>query len=281
MIYDLAVIVASYNTLSTREEGLYSCLDSIRDSYNQFKMNFPDKEVIVSWVDDASTDNTPDIVGKYFDDVNIPFKLTRLKVNSHQAYARNLAAKVIKSDVLTFCDSDDAFLPNHLTTCYELISTCDSEGHKLGAGSTICKIDPKWGVHPDWIGRISGTIPITKVIRSEVFEFMEGFPVNDIYKITGCEDQAFIQILSKFFTVLVAGVETVEYKNYPGSFFDKQLPKFRQHPDNMVASQDDMEKGYLHDIRLKFEANLFDYLKRKLVGTDWSRRLEKYVVTYI
>jgi hypothetical protein len=181
-----------------------------------------------------------------------------------------------------FCDSDDEFKKEHIKVCYDMIRTTDSAGRKFGLASTLAYIDPILRVHPDWIPRISSTIPITKIVRREVWEFIEGFPVNDIYKKTGCEDEDFMKLVCHFFGYIQTKSEqTVEYKNYPGSFFDRQLSKFRKHPNFMEPDKDDKEKTELHRIRLQTISEKLNYLKNKLVFTEWYNRLEGIVTLYV
>lgn len=276
----ISICIASYNTLSTRKEGLDACLDGLDKSIRYFKKLHPDVSVIISWVDDASTDETYPYVDFILRCKDLEFKLLKLKSNSHQGYCRNLATKVVDSDYIMFLDSDDVFLENHIKVCYDIIKGSDSAGRLIALASTNIHLDPELRVHPDWFTRIAGTIPITKIIRREIWEFMEGFPVNDIYKTTGCEDQDFIQLAQHFFTFIMCSAKTVEYKSYPGSFFERQLPKFRKHPNLMTSSDEDSKLRDLHKIRTEFANNRLEYLKAKLVYTDWYQKLEKYSTSY-
>jgi len=275
----IVICVASYNTLSTREKGLYDCLDGLKKSISYFYRLHPDVKAVVSWVDDASTDNTLSVVHEELQGF-VELKSLKLNINSHQGYCRNLATKLVDSDYIMFCDSDDVFLENHIKVCYDIIKGTDSANRLLGIGSTNIYLDPSLRVHPDWFQRIAGTIPITKIIRRDIWEFMEGFPVNDIYKLTGCEDQDFIQLAQHFFMIAMCQERTVEYRSYPGSFFERQLPKFRKHPNLMTPSDDGKDLLDLHQIRLDFTKTRLTYLKNKLVYTEWYNKLEKYCTHY-
>lgn len=277
----IAICTSSFNTLTSRFQGLEKCLHGLRDSYNHFKMIYPDVEVIFSWTDDSSTDYTADHVEEFFIENNLPYKMTRLKVNSHQAFGRNLAAKIVESDYIMIADSDDVFRPEHIQACYEAIQSTDCIGRKLGYISTLAHFDESLKIHADWIPRISQSIPITKMFRREVWEFLEGFPCNDIYKTTGCEDQALSQSAMYFFPPVLVNIASVEYCNYPGSFFDRQLAKFQEHPDKMKPDEHDQKHTYLHFIRTKFEAERLEYLKAKLCGTHWYETLKQYSVNYV
>lgn len=273
----LAVCIASHNTLTSRKEGLDNCLESLRKSVTHFQEKHPEVAVSVSWVDDASTDQTWEYVQEH---LNLPLIGTKLKCCSHQGYARNLAAKLTNATYLTFCDSDDRFLKEHLAQCFESISCENSEYKKYGIAYTQARIDPALGIHPDWKQRISYTIPITKIIHRTAWEFVEGFPVHEIYKSTGAEDQDLMMLLGSIFKILRIDTETVEYCCYPNSFFERQLPKFRQDPASATLTADEQAKLELHRAREVYIQAKLELLKAKLIHGKWHEKLEDFAVNY-
>lgn len=275
----ICIAIASYNTLSTRKEGLDACLKGLKNSIKYFNELHPDVKVVVSWVDDSSTDGTISHV-HYELQGFVSIESLKLKRNSHQGYCRNLATKLMDSDYIMFCDSDDVFLEDHIKLCYDLIKTKDSAGRHLAMASTGAYFDPELRIYPDWKPRISATIPITKIIRRDVWEFLEGFPVNDIYKQTGCEDQDFFQLVQHFFHVGFARKETVEYKCYSGSFFETQLEKFSKHPNYMTPCKREQETANLHRIRRMYQEQRIEFFKHKLMNTDWYTKLEHVITNY-
>jgi len=77
-----------------RPDDIAGCLQSLSEiNYSHDKL-----EIIV--VDDASTDRTPEVVGRY------PVRLIRLKHHKQASYCRNLAARHARGDILAFIDSD-------------------------------------------------------------------------------------------------------------------------------------------------------------------------------
>jgi hypothetical protein len=182
-----------------------------------------------------------------------------------------------------FCDSDDEWYPQHITQCYEAITTKDSHNRFICAVSTLVDTDPELGVHPDWIPRISGTIPFNKMIRRNVWDFIEGFPTHDVFKKVGCEDQVFMQLINHFFFPLMIGVPTVKYHNYKGSFFDKQLPKFRLSPYLMYLYKEPglEEKVDLYQLVDNIQHEKIEYLKKKLTFLDLNRSFEKYCCRFV
>jgi GT2 family glycosyltransferase len=71
---------------------LEACLESLRH------LNYPDYEVV--WVDDGSTDHTPEIAARF------PEVKTIRQANMGLSYARNVAAAESTGDVLVYTDSD-------------------------------------------------------------------------------------------------------------------------------------------------------------------------------
>lgn len=106
---NITVIIPTYN----REKYLKELLDSIKDKKNI--------EIIV--IDDASTDNTKELLKKYNQN-NIT--IITNKKNKGIAYSRNVGIKNIKTKYFTFIDSDDNIDNQMLETMYN-----ESEKHNL------------------------------------------------------------------------------------------------------------------------------------------------------
>ncbi len=85
----VSVVVASYNGARTLE----ACLDSLR------RLNYQDLEVV--FVDDGSTDNTPEIARKYPD-----FRCFRHEKNLGLSVARNTGISAASGEIVAFTDSD-------------------------------------------------------------------------------------------------------------------------------------------------------------------------------
>ena len=101
------VIIPTYN----REKLLPRAIESV---LAQTKQDF---EIIV--VDDGSQDNTKELVKKY--------KTIRYYVKEHEgvAAAKNFGIYKAKGEFITFLDSDDAYLPQHLKTRKEFLKEYD------------------------------------------------------------------------------------------------------------------------------------------------------------
>lgn len=92
-----SVVVPTYNRSALIEETLAAILSQTR----------PPNEVIV--VDDGSTDDTADIVGRH-----APTVRTIRIANSGDLVARNTGLRAAVGDLVAFCDSDDIWMPDFL-----------------------------------------------------------------------------------------------------------------------------------------------------------------------
>lgn len=111
-----SVIVPTYN----RAGFIHKTIQSI------LAQQFENFEVLV--VDDGSTDNTSAIVQGINDERVHYFK----KENAERAAARNFGVAKAKGSFVTFLDSDDLLLPNHLSTAHNFIQLHRPEVFHLG-----------------------------------------------------------------------------------------------------------------------------------------------------
>jgi glycosyltransferase involved in cell wall biosynthesis len=109
-----SVVIPVYNRETKIENAIRSVL---AQSYENF-------EVLV--VDDGSTDNTAAVIKNIFD----PRVKYFYQENKERAAARNTGIKNSTGDFITFLDSDDEFLGDHLSAISEFIA-----GHP---GSVVC-----------------------------------------------------------------------------------------------------------------------------------------------
>jgi len=81
------------------------------------QQDFHNFEVVI--VDDGSTDNTEEVVGKFTDKRIQYYK----KENAERGAARNFGSAKAKGMYINFFDSDDLMYPNHLSAANRLFST--------------------------------------------------------------------------------------------------------------------------------------------------------------
>ena len=103
----ISIVIPTFN----RANVIHIPLESI---FNQTYTNF---DVIV--VDDASTDNTEEVVER-FDDPRISY--IRHSKNLKGSVARNTGIKSAKGEYVAFLDSDDAWVPKKLELQLDLIA---------------------------------------------------------------------------------------------------------------------------------------------------------------
>jgi glycosyltransferase involved in cell wall biosynthesis len=102
----VSIIIATYN----RAPLLPQTLDSI------FAQSFENYEVIV--VDDGSTDDTREMLARYGKRIHYVHQ-----ENRGPSAARNLGARIAQADWLSFQDSDDLVLSNHLRILHGYVQT--------------------------------------------------------------------------------------------------------------------------------------------------------------
>lgn len=96
----VSIIMPSYNTGRFISETIESVLDQ----------TYPNWELII--VDDCSTDNTDEVVGRYLADKRIRY--IKNDVNSGAAVSRNRALREAKGRWIAFLDSDDLWMAEKL-----------------------------------------------------------------------------------------------------------------------------------------------------------------------
>lgn len=104
-----SIVIPTWN----RADMIAKTLDSV------LAQTFTDFEVIV--VDDGSTDNTKEVVESFTD--------TRLQYiwqqNAERAAARNNGTRHAQGEYITFLDSDDLFMPEHLQVVFNNLKKND------------------------------------------------------------------------------------------------------------------------------------------------------------
>lgn len=97
-----SIIIPVYN----RGKMISDTLESIS------KQTFTDFEVVV--VNDGSTDDTLPVLHEL--KKQYPWLVIVTQENHERAYSRNRGIEATSGKYITFCDSDDGFFPNHLST---------------------------------------------------------------------------------------------------------------------------------------------------------------------
>ncbi|MEB3337281.1 MAG: TIGR03032 family protein [Leptolyngbyaceae bacterium] len=283
-IDSFAVIIPVFNLQKKGEAVFLRTLRSIEVSIDFFRSHSTDAaqmdcEVVL--VDDGSTDDTWDMITLFTKDQPY-YRLVRHAESQGPAAARNTGVRACKGKALFFCDDDDVFLPEHILTALTTLNqpiTSDlqpkvSAGQKVELGRTAISSDQsptrqpilqlpghypaavKTGVrlqdsvHPHWKKAIQTVLPLNLCIRREAHEFIEGFPEDQVFRLSNyaLEDYAYNAWLTTFFSVLWHPLETVEHIRYPGNHFDQQLKKFQVAPGEYEEPISAKQKKYLDEI---------------------------------
>ena len=93
----ISVVIPAYNSANSISNAITSCMQQTLAPY----------EIIV--INDASTDNTTDILSSF---PNV--KLISLTINSGPSKARNTGWDIATGDIVAFLDADDTWKPNKL-----------------------------------------------------------------------------------------------------------------------------------------------------------------------
>ena len=111
MSISFSVLIPSFNSESSIESAIYSCLNQ----------TLKPCEIIV--IDDCSADQTVQIVHdiKSRQECKIPIRLLSTSSNSGPAVTRNLGWNNAIGDYITFLDSDDQWHPNKLECIHAIL----------------------------------------------------------------------------------------------------------------------------------------------------------------
>lgn len=283
----ISIIIPAYNC----QQAIAPTLNSIEESILYFQNTYrhaAEVAIEVCIVNDAATDQTCDIIQHLIQDKS-HYRLIHHTYNQGAAAARNTGVRLSNGEILFFCDGDDRFLKEHLYIGYKALI------HEIGiqpdqrmvlipekGNLSLPPIDSSIGIlktkirlqdqiHPHWKDAIANSIPSNLVLRRACHEFVEGFPEHGIYRQVGREDTAYMRWLGKFFQILRADIETVEYLRYPGNSFDRQLKKFQTPPENYVSDWSEAEQE-LHKLAFQQDDAHLNYLYQKLLQLD-----DKYI----
>lgn len=111
----ISVAMATYNGSRYLQEQLDSIASQILPPY----------ELVIC--DDGSSDNTMDIVNKF--SVNAPFSVRIYQNEANLGFADNFlhVASLCEGDWISFCDQDDVWMPEKISTINQFIEDYDSD----------------------------------------------------------------------------------------------------------------------------------------------------------
>ncbi|MDL2301841.1 glycosyltransferase [Lachnospiraceae bacterium OttesenSCG-928-D06] len=105
----ISVIIPCYNS----EAYIHECFESLKNQ----TIGIDNLELI--FINDASTDNTLDILNSFEKEYPYSIVVIDLEENIRQGGARNVGLQYITGEYVSFLDSDDLYLTNALENLYE------------------------------------------------------------------------------------------------------------------------------------------------------------------
>ncbi len=217
---EFAIIIPTYNSAPT----LLKLLGTLAEQTD------PDFDTIV--VDDASTDETEEIVGMF------DARYKRLPQNSGPATARNRGAELTDAPWLIFADADTEFQPETVAEIRRVLNSCDADalvgtysGEPANAGFVprykglweYATIDLGLKLDDRGLCKITSWAPRPGVVRRTAFEKLGGFDTR--FRGADLEDMEFGYRLSKAGYVTYFAPAVRIRHNYPGTAW-KELRAF-------------------------------------------------------
>jgi len=132
----VSVIIPTYN----RARVVSKAIDSV------LAQTYRDFEVIV--VDDASTDDTAQVLARYGDRIRV----IRRQTNGGPGAARNDGIKASEGEFIAFLDSDDLYLPCRLRISVEALDAAPDYG---GAYANMLKVAPDGALLTSWLSEVA------------------------------------------------------------------------------------------------------------------------------
>ena len=184
-----SVIIPTYN----RDSRIKATVESV------INQTFEDWEIVI--VDDASTDNTYEVLEPYLKKYSSIVYLKN-EQNLERSMSRNKGLEYAQGKYICFLDSDDHYLPNHLSICYKEIQSKEDRiamfftGYTWNFPDKIKKVvlaEIKKGREVEWMIE-NQVAPSATVIHKDIlkeFKFNPALVVNE-------DVELFSRICSKF-----------------------------------------------------------------------------------
>lgn len=192
---------------------------------------FRDFEWIV--VNDASTDNTAELISEYIKTVKFPVKFFDLKQNQMLAANYNLAFENTEGEIFVVTGHDDIYMPDMLeeyARLYDkyngsniggLVGRCETQYGKVTPKEFTKNIMNYWEYGVDANGHYTGEAP--RALKTEAMAKYMPFDPKEklnptIEALMGCDGLDFIttnKIVRKYFVQENSGALTVNIGKYP------------------------------------------------------------------
>lgn len=212
-----SVIIPTYNRAQFIREALNSVLIQ----------TFVDFELIL--VDDASTDNTEEIISSFSDNRII---YTKNDTNLERSTSRNIGIQRATGQYICFLDSDDLYLKNHLQVLYKNIQEKENpkalllvNAYDMVDGIIAERDCPEIAKYNKYHFILTYTFnPPRMCIHKDILETITFDPFINI-----CEDVDIALRIAKNYPIIQINERTVIYNLHPGTFtLGDPLKPFKQ-----------------------------------------------------
>ena len=238
--YDGAVVMPAYNGAGVIRDALVSAVSSIELS---------NRSVVVSVVDDASTDGTAAIVSEFAATTSVPLVLGHHRDNCGTGATRNSAIRQVSADRFLFLDQDDTYRSDHIELCMRVLDNDPEIDYVRTA------VELERPVHPDWREPIAESLVQTRAVRASAVHLIGGFSEDPAVAIVGCDDVIFTRLLTSFFPGTRLHEETVHWTHRRGNSFDRQLEgKFSRPLEEAIDTLDERRRAALPAVESVAEA---------------------------
>jgi glycosyltransferase involved in cell wall biosynthesis len=250
----VSIVVPAHNDEATVVEALESATVALAKALERHG----DFECEIVAIDDASEDATAARLDEFARRASWT-RVFRNERNHGAAGARNRGADRSRGDLLFFLDADDRYEPDHVSLCLERLL----EGPAAHYVVAEFRVDEP--IAPEWRVAIRNSSPINVALRRWCFEFIGGFPEEEIFRTFGGEDVVFRNILNRFFIPAApVSAQTVHYRRRPGNSLDRQLAKFaggKSAPDADERRRHEEATRRRGQIVLAFERRIVEWLR--------------------
>jgi glycosyltransferase involved in cell wall biosynthesis len=214
---DAAVIIPTFNAATSVSETLSSIAESIHQDRQRHRVG-------ISVCDDASTDETTDIVRSFAETSDISVRLVVNPQNAGRAASRNRAIAALPARWLFFCDHDDTYCAAHIAVCLDALA----EDKRIDFVETGVRFTQP--VHPDWDQRISASLTQNLCVRAYCHQLIGGFHEEPEVELYGCDDILFNRPLKYFFRGTRLAERTVTFHHRPGNSLERQYQRKLSRP---------------------------------------------------
>jgi glycosyltransferase involved in cell wall biosynthesis len=223
----VSAIIATYNRADLVQQAIRGALEQ----------RVPGGEVEVIVVDDASTDNTPEVVARLGSSV----RFVRQARNQREGAARNAGVRVASGAYCAFLDSDDFWLPGKLAADVARFEAADRPAlvysRALNVGPAGERLSVRYLPNPQgdvfWALAREAFMPMSSVaVRTDAFRACGGF----------CEDRDLSGTADWELWMRLAA-------RWPVGFVEQTATCIRVHAQHMLADPAYMERAMVAGVR--------------------------------